>query len=56
MTTGILIIAGIVLVAAVGGVLLHAGAHRFGRSKPRAMERHPAPAGRVGRVSEFRDR
>jgi hypothetical protein len=55
MTTGILIIVGIVLAVAIGGVLLHAGVHRFGRSKPRAMERHPAPEGRVGRISEFRD-
>ena len=55
MTTGILIILGIALVAAIGGVLLHTGVHRFGRSKPRAMERHPAPPGRVGRTSEFRD-
>jgi hypothetical protein len=53
--TGVLIILGIVLVAAVGGVMLHAAAHRFGRSKQRAMERHPAPRGRIGRVSDFED-
>jgi hypothetical protein len=53
--TGVLIILGIVLVAAVGGFLLHAAVHRFGRSKQRAMERHPAPPGRIGRVSEFGD-
>ena len=53
--SGILIIAGIVLAVAVGGFLLHALIHRFGRSRARAMERHPAPPGRVGRTSEFRD-
>ena len=53
---GILIIAGIVLAVAIGGFLLHAALHRFGRSRQRAMERHPAPPGRVGRTSEFRDR
>jgi hypothetical protein len=53
--TGILIIVGIALAVVVGGFLLHAGFHRFGRSRARAMERHPAPDGRVGRVSEFRD-
>jgi hypothetical protein len=53
--SGVLIIAGIVLAVAVGGFLLHAAFHRFGRSRPRAMERHPAPEGRVGRVSEFKD-
>ncbi len=54
MSTGILIIIGIVLAAAVGGLVLHALFHRFGRSRQRAMERHPAPPGRVGRTSEFR--
>jgi predicted RND superfamily exporter protein len=54
MSTGILIIIGIVLVAAVGGFVLHSLFHRFGRSRQRAMERHPAPPGRVGRTSEFR--
>lgn len=53
--SGVLIIAGIVLAVAVGGFLLHAAFHRFGRSRQRAMERHPAPEGRVGRISEFRD-
>jgi hypothetical protein len=53
--SGILIILGIVLAVAVGGFLLHALIHRFGRSKGRAMESHPAPPGRVGRTSEFRD-
>jgi len=53
--TGILIIVGIALAVVVGGFLLHAAFHRFGRSRQRAMERHPAPDGRVGRVSEFRD-
>lgn len=53
--SGVLIIAGIVLAVAVGGFLLHALIHRFGRSRGRAMESHPAPPGRVGRTSEFRD-
>jgi len=53
---GVLLILGIVLAVAVGGFLLHAAIHRFGRSSPRSMERHPAPKGRVGRVSEFQDR
>jgi hypothetical protein len=52
---GILIIGGIVLAVAIGGFLLHALIHRFGRSRPRAMESHPAPPGRVGRTSEFQD-
>jgi hypothetical protein len=52
---GILIIAGIVLAVAIGGFVLHAGFHRFGRSRQRAMESHPAAPGRVGRTSEFRD-
>jgi predicted RND superfamily exporter protein len=54
-TSGTLVIVGIVVAVAVGGLLLHAAFQRFGRSKQRAMERHPAPDGRVGRVSEFRD-
>jgi hypothetical protein len=53
--TGVLIIVGIAFAVAIGGFLLHAAAHRFGRSKQRAMERHPAPSGRVGRISEFED-
>lgn len=52
---GILIIAGIVLAVVVGGFVLHALFHRFGRSRGRAMESHPAPPGRVGRTSEFQD-
>jgi hypothetical protein len=54
MSTGILIIIGVVLAAAVGAFVLHGLFHRFGRSRQRAMERHPAPPGRVGRTSEFR--
>ena len=54
--SGILIIVGIVLAAAIGGFVLHALFHRFGRSRQRAMESHPAPPGRIGRTSEFRDR
>jgi hypothetical protein len=53
--TGVLIILCVVVAVAVGGFVLHAVFHRFGRSKQRAMERHPAPPGRVGRVSEFGD-
>ena len=53
---GILIILAIVVAVAIGGFLLHALIHRFGRTRQRAMERHPAPPGRVGRTSEFRDR
>ena len=52
---GILIILAIVVAVAIGGFLLHALVHRFGRTRQRAMERHPAPPGRVGRTSEFRD-
>jgi hypothetical protein len=52
---GVLIIAGIVLAVAIGGFLLHALIHRFGRTRSRAMESHPAPPGRVGRTSEFQD-
>jgi predicted RND superfamily exporter protein len=53
--TGILIIVGIALAVVIGAFALHALFHRFGRSRGRAMERHPAPKGRVGRISEFRD-
>ena len=52
---GILIILAIVAAVAIGGFLLHALIHRFGRSRARAMESHPAEPGRVGRTSEFRD-
>lgn len=52
---GILIIVGIVLAVAIGGFLLHLLIHKFGRSRGRAMESHPAPPGRVGRTSEFRE-
>ncbi len=48
--SGVLIIVGIVLAVAIGGFLLHAVIHRFGRSRARAMESHPAPPGRVGRT------
>jgi hypothetical protein len=53
---GILIIAAIVAAVAIGGFLLHALFHRFGRSRREAMTRTPAPEGRVGRTSEFRNR
>ena len=55
-TSGVIVILAIVVAVAIGGFVLHAVFHRFGRSKTRAMERHPAPEGRVGRVSEFQDR
>jgi hypothetical protein len=54
--TGILIIVAIAVVAVIGAFALHAAFHRFGRTRPRAMERHPAREGRVGRISEFRER
>jgi predicted RND superfamily exporter protein len=53
--TGVLIIVGIALVVAVGGFVLHALFHRFGRSRHEAMTRTPARDGQVGRISEFRD-
>ncbi len=53
---GVLIILGIVLAVALGGFILHAVFHRFGRPRRAAMTRNPAPEGRVGRVSEFQDR
>jgi len=53
---GVLIIVGIVLAVALGGFLLHALVHRFGRSRREAMTRRPAREGRVGRISEFRER
>ena len=53
--SGIVIILGIVLAVAIGGFLLHLLIHRYGRTRQRAMESHPAPPGRVGRTSEFRD-
>jgi hypothetical protein len=53
---GFLIIIGIIVAVAIAGFLILFLFHRFGASKQRAMERHPAPPGRVGRTSEFRDR
>jgi hypothetical protein len=53
---GVLIVVGIVVAVALAGFLLHFLFQRFGRTKQRAMERHPAKPGRVGRTSEFRDR
>jgi hypothetical protein len=55
-TSGVIVILAIVAAVAIGGFVLHLLFHRFGRSRQRAMERHPAPEGRVGRVSEFQDR
>ena len=52
--SGVFIIVAIVVAVALGGFLLHALVHRFGRSRKRALESHPAPEGRVGRTSEFR--
>ena len=51
---GILIILAIVAIVAIAGFLIHAMFHRYGRSRGRAFESHPAPPGRVGRTSEFR--
>jgi len=53
---GVFIIVGIVLAVVLGAFILHTLFHRFGRSRPEAMSRNPAPKGRVGRVSEFQDR
>jgi hypothetical protein len=47
---GIAIIVGIVVVAVVGGFVLHAVWGRFGRSRHDA-KRRPQPPGRVGRSS-----
>lgn len=54
--SGVLIIVGIVLAVAIGGFVLYTLIHRFGRTRGRAMESHPAPPGRVGRTSELGDR
>jgi hypothetical protein len=54
-TSGVIVILAIVAIAAIGGLLVHL-LFRRGRPSPRAMERHPAPDGQVGRISEFRDR
>jgi hypothetical protein len=54
-TSGVIVILAVVAAAAIGGFLLLM-LFRSGRSRRRAMERHPAPKGRVGRVSEFQDR
>jgi hypothetical protein len=54
--TGVLIIVGIALAAVVGGLVLHTLFHRFGRTRPEAMTRTPDREGRVGRISEFRER
>ena len=52
-TSGVIVILAIVLAVAIGGFLLRTLFQR-GRPKGRAMESHPAPEGRLGRVSEFR--
>jgi hypothetical protein len=54
-TSGVIVILAIVAAVAVLGFLLHL-LFRFGRSRQRSMEEHPAPKGRVGRISEFQDR
>jgi len=54
-TSGMLVIAGIAVAVLLLGLLLLFAFRRFGGARQRAMERHPAPEGRVGRVSEFRD-
>ena len=53
---GVLLIAGIALAVLLLGFLLLFAFRRFGGARQRAMERNPAPEGRVGRVSEFQDR
>ena len=52
---GALIIVAIALAVLVGGLLL-VTFFRRGRARREAMTRTPAREGRVGRVSEFRDR
>jgi len=54
--TGVLIIVAIALALAIGGFVLHALFHRFGRTRPESLTRTPAREGRVGRISEFRER
>ena len=55
LLTGILIVAGIALGLFVLGFVGHGLIHRFGQTRPEVTQRRPAPPGRVGRSSEFRD-
>jgi len=52
MATGILIVLGIAIVAALLGVGAHLLLHRFGRTRPETQERRPHRPGRVGRISK----
>jgi hypothetical protein len=49
--TGVLIILGIALAVAVGGFVLHALFHRFGRSRPEAIVRAVRRAGGAPRAA-----
>ncbi len=52
MVTGILIVLGIAIAAALLGLTGHALMHRFGRTRPETQERRPHRPGRVGTVSK----
>jgi len=52
MVTGILIVLGIALAAALIGLGAHLLLHRFGRTRPEMQERRPHRPGRVGRISK----
>jgi hypothetical protein len=52
MVTGILIVLGIAIVAALLGVGAHLLLHRFGHTRPETQERRPQRPGRVGRISK----
>jgi hypothetical protein len=52
MLTGILIVLGIAIVAALLGLAAHLLLHRFGRTRPETQERRPHRPGRVGRISK----
>ena len=52
MVTGILIVLGIAVAAALLGLLGHLLIHRFGRTQPETQERRPQRPGRVGRISK----
>jgi flagellar basal body-associated protein FliL len=53
-TSGVIVIVAIVVVVLLAGLALAFFFSR-GRARRTAMTRTPAPEGRVGRVSEFRD-
>ena len=52
MVTGILIVLGIAIGAALLGLAAHALLQRFGRTRPETQERRPHRPGRVGRISK----